>query len=74
MSFQSLCILSTESHKLDGWMVRYLLEHSLPLEERNLPINTLNTDIESENMMAKTQNLKMAGRYTDLQSLVDNND
>jgi hypothetical protein len=73
MSFQNLCILSTESHKLDGWMVRYLLEHSLPLEQRSLPINTLNTDIESENMMTKTQTLKKAGRYTDLQFLADNN-
>lgn len=73
MAFQRLCLLSTESHKLDGWMVRYLLEHSLALEERNLPINTSNTDMESENMMANTRNLQKAGRYTDLQSLADNN-
>ncbi|KAF5660895.1 hypothetical protein FHETE_8746 [Fusarium heterosporum] len=37
MTFQKICLLSTESHKLDGWMVRFLLEHSLGLESiRNI--------------------------------------
>ncbi|KAH8705671.1 hypothetical protein BGW36DRAFT_435586 [Talaromyces proteolyticus] len=73
MAFQSLCLLSTESHKLDGWMVRYLLEHSLALEERNLPIKTSNADMESESMISKTRDLQKTGRYTDLQSLADKN-
>lgn len=53
-------------------MVRYLLEHSLPLEERNLPIMTTNMDMESEAMMSKAQDLQKTGRYMDLHALTDN--
>ena len=48
MTFQKLCLLSTESHKLDGWMVRFLLEHSLGLTKRNMPIIPQTLDIESD--------------------------
>ncbi|KAF5241075.1 hypothetical protein FANTH_9292 [Fusarium anthophilum] len=64
MTFQKLCLLSTESHKLDGWMVRFLLEHSLGLMKRNLPIMPQTLDIESEDFTTRTNELLQQGRYT----------
>jgi hypothetical protein len=65
MTFQKLCLLSTESHKLDGWMVRFLLEHSLGLMKRNLPAIPQTLDIESEDLTTRTNELLQEGRYTD---------
>lgn len=65
MTFQKLCLLSTESHKLDGWMVRFLLEHSLGLTKRNMPIIPQTLDIESEDFTTRTNELLQEGRYTD---------
>ncbi|SCO17114.1 uncharacterized protein FFE2_13724 [Fusarium fujikuroi] len=65
MTFQKLCLLSTESHKLDGWMVRFLLEHSLGLTKRNMPIIPQTLDIESEDFTTRTNKLLQEGRYTD---------
>ncbi|KAH7209929.1 hypothetical protein DER44DRAFT_661309 [Fusarium oxysporum] len=59
-----ICLLSTESHKLDGWMVRFLLEHSLGLMKRNLPIIPQTLDIESEDFTTRTNELLQEGRYT----------
>lgn len=37
--FQKSCLetRSNETHKVDGWMVKFLMEHSLPLVERMEP-------------------------------------
>ncbi|KAI3575607.1 hypothetical protein IWW34DRAFT_809061 [Fusarium oxysporum f. sp. albedinis] len=59
------CLLSTESHKLDGWMVRFLQEHSLGLLKRTLPIIPQTLDIESEDFATRTNELLQEGRYTD---------
>lgn len=34
--FQSACMLTTDTntHRIDYWMIRFLLEHSVPLESR----------------------------------------
>jgi hypothetical protein len=64
MAFQKICLLSTESHKLDGWMVRFLLEHSLGLLKRTLPIIPQALDIESDSFAMRTRELSQEGRYT----------
>ena len=35
VAFQDMCLVSTEraTHKVDGWMLRFLIEHSLDLEK-----------------------------------------
>ncbi|KAM0341700.1 hypothetical protein ACHAPU_009948 [Fusarium lateritium] len=65
MTFQKICLLSTESHKLDGWMVRFLLEHSLGLGERTMPIIPQNIELEAGTLLSKTRELSQEGRYTD---------
>lgn len=65
MTFQNLCLLSAESHKLDGWMVGFLLEHALVLKKRWLP----NFDLESGCVASKARELAELGRYTNFESL-----
>ncbi|KAM5345157.1 hypothetical protein ACJ41O_011019 [Fusarium nematophilum] len=69
MAFQKICLLSTQSHKLDGWMVRFLLEHSLGLHKRHLPIIPSGVDFESESVSSRTKEFMEMGRYTDFVSL-----
>ncbi|KAF4332899.1 hypothetical protein FBEOM_13303 [Fusarium beomiforme] len=61
IAFQKICLLSSESHKLDGWMVRFLLEHSLGL----LEIVPQGLDFGSDGFATKTRELSQEGRYTD---------
>lgn len=65
MTFQNICLLSTESHKLDGWMVRFLLEHSLALQKRELPFVPASVDVEVESMSPKAREWIERGRYMD---------
>ncbi|OJJ55010.1 hypothetical protein ASPSYDRAFT_158711 [Aspergillus sydowii CBS 593.65] len=71
MKFQNICLLSTESHKLDGWMVRFLLEHSLALEKRELPFapSTSSGYLEADSMSSKARDWVELGRYTNFDSL-----
>lgn len=66
VTFQNFCLLSTDSktHQLDGWMVRFLIEHSLPLEEKDIqPVKSaMHLDVDS--ISARTQVLTEQGRYT----------
>ncbi|PYH75906.1 hypothetical protein BO82DRAFT_396503 [Aspergillus uvarum CBS 121591] len=68
MTFQNICLLSTESHRFDGWMVKFLLEHSRALGKREIPCvpATALLDAESESMVSKTRRWMEQGRYMDL--------
>lgn len=68
MVFQNTCLLSTESHRLDGWMVRFLLEHSLALEKGELTIPSSNADIDPEGLSSKAKEWGERGRYTNFDS------
>ncbi|KAH8767475.1 hypothetical protein F5883DRAFT_495379 [Diaporthe sp. PMI_573] len=64
-----ICLLSTESHKLDGWMVRFLLDHSVGLEDK-FPVSGSGSgsslqNIEDYGETFRTRELREAGRYTD---------
>lgn len=65
MTFQNICLLSTQSYKLDGWMVRYLLEHSLPLEKRHLPVVLPELDLDVSELPPNANRFIDSGRYTD---------
>jgi hypothetical protein len=69
MKFQSTCLQSTESHKLDGWMVRFLLDHSVCLEDRYSAAGSESgsslQQVEHRGETNKTRELREAGRYTD---------
>jgi hypothetical protein len=69
MKFQRICLLSTESHRLDGWMVRFLLDHSVGLEDK-YPVPGSGSgsslqNIEDYGETLRTRELREAGRYTD---------
>ncbi|KAL4904754.1 hypothetical protein BDW74DRAFT_167995 [Aspergillus multicolor] len=72
MTFQNVCLLSTdETHRLDGWMVRFLLEHSRALGQRELPCAPENFNLAvgagSEAILAeKAREWRGLGRYVDL--------
>lgn len=69
MKFQNTCVLSTESHKMDGWMVRFLLDHSVGLEERySAPSPTLGI-VADHGETSRTTELRESGRYTDFDAL-----
>lgn len=71
-----MCLLSTESsatHKLDGWMLRFLTEHSLDIEaEAKIlqvggsiihPQRGLNADLEKMMLSSRAKELAVQGRY-----------
>lgn len=69
MKFQKTCLLSTESHRMDGWMVRFLLDHYVGLEERYpAPAPSLE-DTGDHNETSRTKELRESGRYTDFNAL-----
>lgn len=69
MKFQRTCLLSSESHRLDGWMVRFLLDHAVGLEERySTPGPTLE-NVEDPGEISRTRELRELGRYTDFDAL-----
>lgn len=65
MKFQSTCLLSTESHKLDGWMVRFLLDHAVGLEDRYSASGSPLQNAEDYGETSRTRELRESGRYTD---------
>ncbi|KAK1621745.1 fungal-specific transcription factor domain-containing protein [Colletotrichum phormii] len=67
--FQSICLFTLESYKLDVWMVRFLLEHSRALERRELKVVPPDLRLDGSNMSPRTEQLSKAGRYTDFSSL-----
>ncbi|KAK2615996.1 hypothetical protein N8I77_002716 [Diaporthe amygdali] len=69
MKFQRTCLLSTESHKLDGWMVRFLLDHAVGLEERYSASGSSHQAVEDYEETSKTRELRQSGRYTDFDAL-----
>lgn len=66
MTFQNFCLLSTDykTHQLDGWMIRYLIEYSLPLEEKDVQPVRSGMSLDMDNFSARTQILTEQGRYT----------
>lgn len=69
MKFQRTCLLSTESHKLDGWMVRFLLDHAVGLEDRYSSSGSPLPNVEVDGEISKTRELRESGRYTDFDFL-----
>lgn len=66
VTFQNFCLLSNDyrTHKLDGWMLRFLIQYSLPLGEKDVAPVTSGMDIDMENFSARTQAVTEQGRYT----------
>ncbi|CAJ0543881.1 Ff.00g039730.m01.CDS01 [Fusarium sp. VM40] len=66
VTFQNFCLLSNDyrTHKLDGWMLRFLIQYSLPLGEKDVVPVTSGMDIDMENFSARTQAVTEQGRYT----------
>lgn len=63
--FQDMCLMSTESttHKLDGWMLRFLIEHSLDAGAKKLHTTGPRSDTDSEKWSSKAKELAKQGRY-----------
>lgn len=69
MKFQRTCLLSSESHRLDGWMVRFLLDHAVGLEERYAAPGPILENSEDHGGTSRTRELRELGRYTDFDAL-----
>ncbi|KAH8901376.1 hypothetical protein GQ53DRAFT_707720 [Thozetella sp. PMI_491] len=67
IKFQNTCLLSTapRTHRLDGWMVRFLFEHSLLLNGRDTVRSSSGVDIELETIVSKTREFSERGRFMD---------
>lgn len=65
MKFQKACLLSTESHKLDGWTVRFLLDHAVGLEDRYSESGSPIPNSRDYEETSRTRELRESGRYTD---------
>lgn len=66
VTFQNFCLLSNDyrTHKLDGWMLRFLIEYSLPLGEKDVAPVTSGMDLDMDSFSARTQAVTEQGRYT----------
>ncbi|KAH6874036.1 fungal-specific transcription factor domain-containing protein [Thelonectria olida] len=66
VTFQNFCLLSIDyrTHKLDGWMIRFLIEYSLPLEEKDVEPVMLGRDLDMASFSTRAQVLTEQGRYT----------
>ncbi|KAM0555078.1 hypothetical protein ACHAPJ_006427 [Fusarium lateritium] len=66
VTFQNFCLLSTDyrTHQLDGWMLRFLIEYSLPLGEKDTAPVTSGMDLDMDSFSARTQAVTEQGRYT----------
>ncbi|KAH6967678.1 fungal-specific transcription factor domain-containing protein [Ilyonectria sp. MPI-CAGE-AT-0026] len=66
VTFQNFCLLSNHyrTHKLDGWMIRFLIEYSLPLGDKDIEPVTLGRDLDIDDFSTRTQVLTEQGRYT----------
>lgn len=63
-----MCLLSTDqhTHQLDKWMLRFLIEHALPLDQKAFYANAYSTALASSIFSRKTQHFTEQGRFTDL--------
>ncbi|ETS82474.1 hypothetical protein PFICI_04350 [Pestalotiopsis fici W106-1] len=64
ITFQNLCLLAVrnenaQTHQLDRWMLRFLVEHALPLESKVPGLSNMN------GMWVQAQELRKQGRFTD---------
>ncbi|KEF59304.1 uncharacterized protein A1O9_04148 [Exophiala aquamarina CBS 119918] len=68
--FQDMCLLSTEpgTHKLDGWMLRFLIEHSLDFEAKKTKVNPISLPIDLDKLSLKGKELVEQGRYLSFRS------
>ncbi|KAM0325946.1 hypothetical protein ACHAQA_007251 [Verticillium albo-atrum] len=66
VTFQNFCLLSTDykTHQLDGWMIRFLIEYSLPLGDKEVQTIRSGIDLDLDTFSARTQQLTEEGRYT----------
>jgi len=62
-----MCLLSTEiesgTHRLDGWMLRFLIEHSLDIEAKKMEVNPVTLNADLERLSSKGKELAEQGRY-----------
>ncbi|RFU30687.1 hypothetical protein B7463_g5642, partial [Scytalidium lignicola] len=65
-TFQNSCLQSadTYTHKIDRWMVRFLLEHALPLDEKVVSLAVSPTAADFAVLSADAQRLSLRGRAT----------
>jgi len=63
-----MCLLSTEpgTHKLNGWMMRFLIEHSLAIKAKKMQVNPLSWNVDLERMASRAMELAEQGRYQNL--------
>ncbi|KAH8600670.1 hypothetical protein B0O99DRAFT_681546 [Bisporella sp. PMI_857] len=71
--FQNMCLLSETSHvhTLNKWMIRFLIEHALPLEEKASDAEMATTSDECDIISTRSQRLAEQGRYTTFLSYKD---
>ncbi|KAH7150311.1 fungal-specific transcription factor domain-containing protein [Dactylonectria estremocensis] len=66
VAFQNFCLLSTDyrTHQLDDWMIRFLIEYALPLEEKDIqPVKSAMMS-DMDGFSSRTQAFTEQGRYT----------
>ncbi|KAF5646091.1 uncharacterized protein FTJAE_2180 [Fusarium tjaetaba] len=66
VTFQNYCLLSSDyrTHTLDGWMLRFLIQYSLPLGEKELAPVTAGMDLDMDSFEARAQEVNGQGKYT----------
>ncbi|KAM0189097.1 hypothetical protein ACHAPI_010242 [Fusarium lateritium] len=66
VTFQNYCLLSNDykTHTLDGWMLRFLIQYSLPLGEKEITPVTSAMDLDMDSFSARTEAVTKQGRYT----------
>ncbi|KAI1627833.1 hypothetical protein EDD37DRAFT_647493 [Exophiala viscosa] len=71
VAFQDMCLLSTESgtHKIDGWMLSFLTEHSLDVAAKKTRLVPFNSSADLEKMSLKAKEYEKQGRYPNFRSL-----
>ena len=63
--FQNTCLLANQpTHKLSRWMIRFLIEHALPIDEKVSGLASTTTPHELQIMYLETQKLTDQGRFT----------
>lgn len=65
VTFQSSCLLAeAHTHRLDGWMVRFLMQHSVPLENKEFSPILTDVSPRPSAISMRAQELTKQGRYT----------
>ena len=63
--FQNTCLLAKQRpHKLDRWMIRFLIEHALPIDDKVSDLASATTPHELQIIHVETQKLTNQGRFT----------